>query len=910
MRGVFLSIIAFLTSCFIFTKCADEEISDKIIPVVAHFDKQYYFNYQYEKAIELGLLYANSLKILEEYSLQIIFETDELEEVFSRFITDKKPPVAIIGLGTTQRHVEVNEINEVFEKVPVVGLSTASLAASKNSYRLTVPEDRISNAIGSLIKAADWHRVAIVHESGSFGVSITNDLASILEDSGREYFVYPCIDEEDSTFETIYQGIFDRGATVLILKGYTNFMKNFLVYGIKKSYIGINSDESLLIVIHSDASCDALLLKIDAAAVLLAHHLSGHLCVENVSDIRGNFESDYWDPYVGQNDLTNAERDGSGMSHWKGDNMDAFVPFAYDSVLWLSYAIRQICELNSETEMSGCYEKLSDTSEGNIFAKTLSTFSIHGFTGTASTEPYHRTVVNYYGKEYNREDETSTVKWIPIANHLGGINDTIAQSSLDTIVWPDGTNNVHKDMFLVETSFEVKMIYTVSGLIAVSAATVLVRSLRTKKRGFSFGLYGKLDTAGVILVAIVTLFSASFFLGAETTSGKCVVMFGAEFLPFLMLLMISLGLIRFHDVLLNKSLSRVSYIGTNYKLKWVTIFLVGWIIWIIFRIVVFGGIDDVLRLHDPDWNTYWSVCKWNGGLYLEEENGAYILGISKLLLFVGFFALCYALCYRLTHFGKQSLKKSRRYMIFVFLRRMFATGLMMYVLASAILLTVPYSSLSTKPEHCEQSNSHSEHEDMNGFDDCKLKISSNAVLWFKSFSGTSRIFTTLVCVTTVAAELIYIHQMKRRQLRKRKRKIFDRDEDLAQTSTKIDKRFDLQAEIVPKRAFDFLSRRKKGGMFGKSLKYSATGGTVMDIINNKNNGVDQTLIVNQIIKGNLPVISEGDSQIDTNHDNSRKTESKVRDISFMRNSDLITNNQSIFNTQDADVILATVSLFV
>eukprot|EP01029_Cantina_marsupialis_P019827 TRINITY_DN46108_c0_g2_i1.p1 TRINITY_DN46108_c0_g2~~TRINITY_DN46108_c0_g2_i1.p1 ORF type:complete len:622 (+),score=90.70 TRINITY_DN46108_c0_g2_i1:70-1935(+) len=566
---VFLGLFSFVVkSTGVFANEEDSYVIDIAAPL--DLSPSFTFNYVNWKAIALAEEYINEKNLIPGAKLNIhLYDWNgSLEDVAGNFHANEEI-VLFVGLGSTERTTMLNEINDYIFFRTVLSLSNGSKSLESDFViRNTVSSTKTTNTIMSFIRAAGFKRVSLIGALESYSESLIDELKIGLGNNfisiANEYMA-PFSDNYDSGHEDLYQSIFDAKSNIIILHGLVNFMTSVLKYGIMRNYIGNGSDGSLVFIIGG--GCQRLFEFSEEEAEYLSKNLGGHICMDESITFDESFQRNQWNPIVTDEKLTDEEKEIMTSENWMDRVYEAGI--AYDSVMWIARGIVALCYEYSDPKE--CYAELATSHEKRMeLHNIIKSTSFDGASGLVEENKSSATIGLSYCK-FLDEDDLAGDCWVEFAEVEGSIFDVINKDLLTSIPWPDKSFTIPEDVVLDDYQF-LELLLVILSLTSLFVSAILLSiTIAVKSPRFYLGLFGKKDCIVILICCICgSVENASFFMKERTTL-ICSMKYVFDTSYLFMGTLITMGLARFHDVLLNRKLNKVHYISKNYKAFWITV---------------------------------------------------------------------------------------------------------------------------------------------------------------------------------------------------------------------------------------------------------------------------------------------------------------------------------------------------
>eukprot|EP01029_Cantina_marsupialis_P021172 TRINITY_DN503491_c0_g1_i1.p1 TRINITY_DN503491_c0_g1~~TRINITY_DN503491_c0_g1_i1.p1 ORF type:complete len:969 (-),score=211.14 TRINITY_DN503491_c0_g1_i1:654-3560(-) len=788
----------------------DLESSVQSIKILAPLDMSFGadFNWQVQKAFKLAEVYVNKLNILPNAKLDIdIFDWSGSLDVIVERIDFERGFAAFLASSTLRTH-DLMELNEAAFFQTLFSVSHGSTVEdSEYTVRTTISTSKIAKMMVDVANKAEFKRVAVVGCEEQYSLSFVNDVKNNLADNGinvaLEYIHYSD-GSKALPFADLYDSILESKAKIILLNGLPNFLANVLRYGIERSYIGSESDGSIVFIISGGEGCDRIFTGSDKTIETLKDNLNGHICVDYSVDIDEYFLYHEWYPNVGSNQLSKAEKEGSGLDEWKGADSDNTAAFAWDTVLWIAESLANMCVRSEKfsANPSDCYEYINFDGRAE-FLEVVKETELQGVTGTIGS------------KNSNLKEHTISVKnfssyrWLEFGT-MTADNEQADLSGLSGIFWPDLTNTIPSVMRESPmTPYEFGVMTVFASLIVV-VLIMLAVTVFTKSRLFFLGLFNKKRCLFVLLCCFGIMLQTSSFFIQEPSETICVVKFYGSFLSLVMNIVIVLGLYRFHEVLLNKKLSKVNGVTLNLK----TCLFIGFFFAIhILRLVLinvwFGNPGEVLHFHDPtlDKDEYWTVCKLDIVSSLGDESYQKIIVNSKILTLWVLTFISVGLVWSTISHARSMLKRTRRYHRLLLLRNILLfSGMTVLLLWSSNLLS---GRAAPQTQQISDSSSEKSYFD-NSIIDVQISDVRRGVLW----NQVGMLFCCLIGMACVGSELQFLitrwrKKVERRRLNRKKSQIIFTPPPQAVPPTSenrtIDKRYNNEKLLMPDHIVSFVA---------------------------------------------------------------------------------------------------------
>eukprot|EP01029_Cantina_marsupialis_P032464 TRINITY_DN991_c4_g1_i1.p1 TRINITY_DN991_c4_g1~~TRINITY_DN991_c4_g1_i1.p1 ORF type:complete len:1284 (+),score=308.13 TRINITY_DN991_c4_g1_i1:215-3853(+) len=727
---------------------------------------------------------------------------DDLARVFGDMIENGKR-IVFLGPGSSDTTAELMQgTNMEAFQTPILSLSEGSTAnTSEYVKRITVSTEQKSEAILSLIKAAEWRRIGFWHEFGEFGFSLYRDMEILLE---QHYTRIESGLEVMDKYSEYYDDILNRDIFIVILHGKVETVKNILDYGIANKYIGQESDGSLLFILSSSKSCDQLLvqsstLNPDMTSDDFKMHMKGHICVESELLIDEYFLNYIWNPATTSDMLTDEEKEMTGYDDWNDGNISRIAPLAYDTVLWLVKGVQSVCvELESAADISSCLNYLGTTDGSILLLNHLDTETFQGVSGFVEKDPKNNIQLKYLGTTVSNVYYPT---WIPFASGLGESGAALGSSSLESIIWPSGTSELHTDMHLPnhDTSDYIAIGVGVFGSILL--LTLLNGVLLIKKRQFSLGIFEKVDAIIMLILSFISVFGQTTNrLLIEKTTIVCILPTLSAFCGFMVAVWGFLCVSRFRSILLNTGLSKTDSSSKFFLPSWMFLILVVTSMFFVASHKYYAGFGDIMRVNDPEsgFDIFRDMCKSSS---FGVQNGwKYYLCPSMVVIPACFCFLGISIsCLRVKNNVGPSLSKTNRLRHVKFLQYSCALMVVILTLLSLYYILLPLSSVwsseRSKNEVWDENDS--------------LYMSANHVHSTGNWGAVVRIWIQS-CAVSVAIlnELLFsVRQFGPFWRKSRKTKlIYDRESVIPDTSYSVDQRLELNEAFIPACILDILHK--------------------------------------------------------------------------------------------------------
>eukprot|EP01029_Cantina_marsupialis_P012724 TRINITY_DN2806_c0_g1_i3.p1 TRINITY_DN2806_c0_g1~~TRINITY_DN2806_c0_g1_i3.p1 ORF type:complete len:959 (-),score=194.80 TRINITY_DN2806_c0_g1_i3:138-3014(-) len=429
----------------------------------------------------------------------------------------------------------------------------------------------VSLVLKRLLNALDWKHLTFVYCESRICNSIFETFKESTETD--ENIVLEVSTETNSESEPNISGIMSKNSKVLVSLGTADYQQQliiaFLEYDplMRPSFIFVM--DSCANLLEPTKWCD-----IDCLTSFPAF-LEGSICIDQPWVTSDEFMQEVWNPVSGRNQLSTAEKIGSGLMNWQGQNMDSAVPVVWDAILFALKIMKYHCDLNgNDEELDKCIsEQFADSVE--FLEKTYSTpfdgivvsnICEKSFLLPLSASFFHNGNNAGLDGNYSMDNE-----WTRFTT-LSSCNSEITQAEIDEIVWKDkGTPKPNDREYVMRDPFvwKVEIVFHVTGLIVlVTTIFGVVKNRATYIRASNVCICGYEDYRMFLLVIgfILLLNFVVLCFSSVPSPTACLLRSVVPWLEIIFPIIYSSLLLRsFYMIVFNKSLHKRTPTGPKKK---------------------------------------------------------------------------------------------------------------------------------------------------------------------------------------------------------------------------------------------------------------------------------------------------------------------------------------------------------
>eukprot|EP01029_Cantina_marsupialis_P016501 TRINITY_DN3681_c0_g1_i1.p1 TRINITY_DN3681_c0_g1~~TRINITY_DN3681_c0_g1_i1.p1 ORF type:complete len:802 (-),score=261.94 TRINITY_DN3681_c0_g1_i1:2486-4780(-) len=454
--------------------------------------------HQIQKSVELAVAKINddSSFVVDGTKINIKIKEHDTEESQTKaasaiFELQKDGAVAVVGPMASQTASSAALMGTIF-KLPLVSYAATSPEFKKTTKykyftRASSSDTQRADALCALIKRMNWNRVGFMVSSDSLdGASVFRQLELKAIESDIKILASATHTTCTSTNLAACQEnirkqlnvILEAGARIIFLIDDIDNAKVVLNEAYKSNMLGSHSDGSSFVTHEWIAVSDFMTYELyeqndlcDATCVenLLeaTQGMIGTRTLYNHNTVSETWFTENWNNKVGEADLTDAQKAATGLTNWKGNNMDPRVPYAWDAVTMIVNALQAVCSVdtsNCETNIKDVtlmHEKLLDSdfegASGHVYFDNPTANSRNG--------AFEYIFMKKVNDEMNEPEGFGSYLIGPDSDPSQGDTITVTPTA---VTWPDGTNQPPPDVDTFELPSITTNIFFVScGIIFV-----------------------------------------------------------------------------------------------------------------------------------------------------------------------------------------------------------------------------------------------------------------------------------------------------------------------------------------------------------------------------------------------------------------------------------------------------------